>query len=212
MMCRRIVTERTIPWGDQMTQTQEKGGAARAAAGGLELREPGLLSGGHLGARLVTVALLVWLLYPWHGYVSAHSIEAASVIAALNVLLLASQISLRSKGVLVRLDADGVTVVGEPVVPWQDLSKVECVGRRAAGTFMAFVPRTSGLELPLAPVAGLPLASARRRRARLLAAYGSSLVVRPEAYGASVAEVAAAVRRYGRGVPVFEDDRTEPRL
>ncbi|WP_327287736.1 hypothetical protein [Streptomyces sp. NBC_01198] len=120
-------------------------------------------------------------------------------VLLLSVMFWAQQLRLRSLGCLLRIDAAGVTVVGESTVPWRDLRKVEVVRRR----IVAFVPRSADVVPPIVP-SGLKRLNPQRTREKLTARFGSSLVVPTSAYGVSAEEIVHAVRTYSGGLPVFD--------
>ncbi len=106
---------------------------------------------------------------------------------------------------VLRLDADGVTVAGAPLVPWSALRQVLItpmrpvwlVGSRST-TVLALLPR-DGVELSGPPhPRGRPYEWGRRQRLRQ---YGTNLVLFPSAMSASAADIAAAAQRWG-GLPV----------
>lgn len=113
----------------------------------------------------------------------------------------------RALGCLLRLDEEGVTVKGEPTVPWTDLSAVHwgkppkgSGKRHGALAPLVFVPRPG---VVLAPVPGPLLRSHyESRTARNLKRYGSPLVFAPAQLRTTGPEVLAAVQRLSPDTPL----------
>jgi hypothetical protein len=178
----------------------DEGGADRPESG-YEVR---LRRGWGVAARTAVLVgmVTVVVLDPVEGHVTRGSIAYGCVLAVQAAFFLGRQYSLYVRGCLLRIDAAGLTVAGEPTVPWRELRKAEV--RRGALVFFPWSPETA---LPMLPV-GLkgPAVKAwrSRRRRRLARQFGSPMVVPTRLYGVRRAEVVAAVRRYGANVPVFE--------
>ncbi|MCZ4126183.1 hypothetical protein [Streptomyces sp. H39-S7] len=174
--------------------------------GGLDEPESGyemrLRWGWGMAARTAVLAGVVTavVLDPVDGHVTRGSVAYGCLLAAQSAFFLGQQYALYVRGCLLRIDAAGLTVIGEPTVPWRELRKAEV--RRGALVFFPWSPETA---LPMLPV-GLksPAMDARRRRRRLARRFGSPMVVFTRLYGVRRAEVIAAVRRYSANVPVFE--------
>jgi hypothetical protein len=109
-----------------------------------------------------------------------------------------AQIRLLRAGTVLRIDRVGVTVKGEPTVPWRDLDRVTITPGRS----VAFHARWPDKELPL-PYYGTRRASPRRRE-RMTARFGTPLVFSPGACGFEVRDVVDAVRTHSGGLPVFD--------
>ncbi|WP_031512794.1 hypothetical protein [Streptomyces sp. NRRL F-5123] len=153
-------------------------------------------------ARTAVVAgiVTVTMLNPVDWQVTPGSVTLGCYFMAWGAFFVGQQHALHRRGCLLRIDAAGLTVAGEPTVPWRELRKAEA--RRGA---VVFFPWSSATELPLLPVGlkGLAMVEWRRRR-RLMKRFGSPLVVPTRLYGVRRAEVVAAVRHYSGAVPVFE--------
>ncbi|MFI0717874.1 hypothetical protein [Streptomyces sp. NPDC021224] len=138
---------------------------------------------------------------PVDGHVTRGSVAYGCVLAAWGLFFLGQQYALRRRGCLLRIDAAGLTVAGEPTVPWRELRKAEV--RR--GGALVFFSWSSSEKLPLLPVGLRPgRVAERRHRKRLTKHFGSSMVVPARLYGVRRAELVAAVRHYSGTVPVFE--------
>lgn len=152
------------------------------------------------------VAALVGIVFaavhsPVDGHVTRGSVAYACVLAAWALVFLGRQYALLRRGCLLRIDAAGLTVAGEPTVVWGELRKAE-VWRGGAVVFFSW---SSSAKLPLLPVGLRPgRAAERRHRKRLTKHFGSAMVVPTRLYGVRRAEVVAAVRHYSGTVPVFE--------
>lgn len=177
-----------------MEQTEQCG----AEIGGMEVRLR-FDFGRVAGTALIPLAVVLWVLDPFDGDVTLSSGVIGGGVLLLSLMFWAQQLRLRSLGCLLRIDAGGVTVVGEPTVPWRDLRKVEVVKRG----FVTFVPRSADVVLPAMP-SGLRRRNPRRTRERLTARFGSSLVVATSAYNVRVEEIVHAVRTYSGGLPVVD--------
>jgi hypothetical protein len=144
------------------------------------------------------VAAVMLNLTDWH--VTTGSVVCGCYFLGWGMFFAGQQYQLHQRGCLLRIDEAGLTVAGEPTVPWRELRKAEV--RRGV---VVFFPWSSASELPLLPV-GLKVLNggARRRRKRLMKQFGTALVVPTRLYGVRRAEVVAAVRHYSGNVPVFE--------
>jgi hypothetical protein len=152
-----------------------------------------------MGTAFLPLALLLWILDPFDGNVTVVSGVLGGAVLLLSVVFWTQQLRLRSLGCLLRIDAAGVTVGAQPTVPWGDLRKVEVVRRR----LVTFVPKSERVTLPVMP-SGTRRRDPRRTRERLLAQFGTPLVVATSAYNVGVEEIVGAVRAYSGGLPVFD--------
>lgn len=151
--------------------------------------------------RVVALPLLVaiYLLYPWHGSKSHGGLVLGCLFLLLQLAFWWGQYRLWRAGALMVVNGAGITVKGEPTVPWRDLDRVVVVRRRV----LAFHARWPDAELPLG-TAGLRPRNPGRQRAQLVQRYGTPLVVSPSMCGLTVRDVVDAVRRYSAGLPVFD--------
>lgn len=152
-----------------------------------------------VGTAFFPLAAVLWILDPFDGNVTTSSGVIGGGMLLLSSVFWTQQLRLRSLGCLLRIDTEGVTVVGEPTVPWRDLRKVD-VAKRG---FVVFVPREAEVVLPVMP-SGLRRRNPQRTRARLAERFGSSLVVPTSAYNVGVEEIVAAIRTYSGGLPVID--------
>lgn len=176
------------------------GEAAAQPAGGYEVR---MRFGWVMAARVAALVAIVFAAVhnPVNGHVTRGSVAYACVLAVWGLFFVGQQYALRRRGCLLRIDAAGVTVSGEPTVVWGELRKAE-VWRGGALVFFSW---SSSEKLPLLPVGLTPgRAAERRHRKRLVKRFGSVMVVPTRLYGVRRAELVAAVRHYGGTVPVFE--------
>ncbi|MFI0895379.1 hypothetical protein [Streptomyces sp. NPDC020983] len=153
-------------------------------------------------ARTAVVAGIVAVvtLNPTDWHVTTGSVVRGCYFLGWGMFFVGQQYELHRRGCLLRIDEAGLTVAGEPTVPWRELRKAEV--RRGGLVFFPWSPAT---ELPLLPVGPRVLSGgARRRRKRLMKQFGTALVVPTRLYGVRRAEVVAAVRHYSGTVPVFE--------
>ncbi|MFG1809622.1 hypothetical protein [Streptomyces sp. NPDC049040] len=153
----------------------------------------------NLSRMAVSLGIALWILDPFDGNVTTSSGVIGGSVLLLNLTFWTSQFRLRALGCLMRIDAAGVTVAGQPTVPWKDLAKAEVLKQRS----LVLVPRSPEVELPLAPTGFRPL-DAQRKRRRLTARFGSPLIVYASVYGEDMDDLVAAVRRYSGGLPVFD--------
>ncbi|WP_037911599.1 hypothetical protein [Actinacidiphila yeochonensis] len=105
----------------------------------------------------------------------------------------------RDKGTLVRIDAAGVTVLGEPTVPWADISRV-LLTSRSTTEGVVFIARP-GVRLPFFQ----PLMFLQRREVvarRRIKDWGTPLVLVPAGLDIPARLIVDAVRCFGDGVPV----------
>ncbi|NUP36644.1 MAG: hypothetical protein HOY76_06365 [Streptomyces sp.] len=177
----------------------ETGGGEAAdepPSGAYELRSHG---GWETAARATVIAAVVTGVIP--GPVDGHptwgSLSYGLFLASWGVVFMARQHQLHAMGCLMRIDAAGLTVAGQPTVPWQDVRKA--VVRRRAVVFFSWGIDT---ELPMLPT-GYRMRNGARTRRRLTEKFGSPMVVPLGLYGVRRAEVLAAVRTYCGKVAVF---------
>ncbi|MBY8880577.1 hypothetical protein [Actinacidiphila acidipaludis] len=153
---------------------------------------------------LIVVPSMLWMLRPQDSLFMVGSVVFFGVLYALLILVsIGTFLTLRAKGCVIRLDDSGVTLHGERTVAWSELASVRRLKKYPDA--LAFVPRSQVPELPPAP-SGLLSRRPDRRRERLTRRYGTPLVVFTRFYSASADEVAAAVERFGGGVPVIREE------
>lgn len=135
---------------------------------------------------------------PWR----ALQVVMGCLTAAALVQILLGAVRQRRLRWLVRLDDAGITVHGSRTVAWSEVAVVRWV---AGGRCYVVEPVPGAAPLPMAlnPRTFRP-AGTPRRHARLMRRYGSPLILCVPAYDRSQAEIAAAVRRFSRGVPVLD--------
>lgn len=128
------------------------------------------------------------------------TVNASIGVVAIGLMIFV-HLRARAMGCVLRLDTEGVTVKGEPTVPWADLSAVHWgkpPGKKYANLApVVFVPRP-GVELPPVPS---PLFGAKSRglAVRNVKRYGSSLLFVPAQLRTTGPEVLAAVQRLSPG-------------
>ncbi|WP_164835834.1 PH domain-containing protein [Actinacidiphila soli] len=110
----------------------------------------------------------------------------------------------RRRGCLVRIDEDGITVTGARTVGWDEICEVREVRR---GQWLGLVPiAREGFELPLFEVVLFwvrPSTAAARTARR----WGGPLVLLPAKLDVGGTQIVDAVRRFGAGVPVLDEQR-----
>jgi hypothetical protein len=159
-------------------------------AGGYEIR----IRGGALtAARAAVVAgcvakVLVLLVH--RSTTREILVWGSTVVLVVGALTLARYEQLRRLGCLLRIDAEGLTVAGQPTLPWRDLRKTETA--RGAVVFFSWGADAS---LPMLPDGSLPW-RASRRRDRLTERFGSPMVLPTRLYGVRSAEVMDAIHTY----------------
>jgi hypothetical protein len=161
---------------------------------GFEVRT--VFDAGWVARRVLVVLVLVAAFYPWGGQVRVLPVVLGCVFALLQLFLLYGQIPLWRAGCMMRIDAAGVTVTGSPTVAWEELERVSLTA-----TLVAFHPKEPGRELPMAWYGRKPR-NVQRLRERLLARFGTTLVVASNVYGLKPKDFADAVRTYSGGLPV----------
>lgn len=105
------------------------------------------------------------------------------------------------QGGVLRIDDSGITVLGARTVGWDEIRVVRVV-RRSGVTAVVPIPR-EGMDLPMLDL-GLFRSRSARRAARNTRRWGGPLVIVPRALDADEARITAAVRQFGRGVPVMD--------
>lgn len=128
-----------------------------------------------------------------------------AVMAVIIVIGLVTALRSHRSAPVLRLDEEGVTVAGAPLVPWSDLRAVRISPMQPAWLVgsaryaaLALLPR-DGVELPGPPHhRGRPQQWGRRQRLRL---YGTNLIMLPGAMSASAEDIASAAEHWG-GLPV----------
>lgn len=104
----------------------------------------------------------------------------------------------RRRGCLVRIDDSGITLAGSRTVGWDAIREVRDVRRSGR---QGLVPIAhAGVELPLFDA--VPLRDRARVAARVERFWGGPLVLIPSRLDTDATRITAAIRHFGRGVPV----------
>jgi hypothetical protein len=166
--------------------------------GPLEIRAGGL------GRLLVTLVLLspssVNSAASHDGFDAVLGRVACGFLVLLVLLAVVRHVRWRRKGCLVRLDDAGVTLAGGHTVNWREISEVRDV-RKHRG--LVFVPR-DGVTLPVFSIALFHLRPGTLVE-RMTRRWGSPLVLLPRFLDVSRDQIIDAVRQFGGGVPVFDE-------
>ena len=177
------------------------GGKGRPVWGPLEVRVAPLRR--TLGRVLwILVPSSLWLLQPHDRLGTYSAMFFGAVYALLMVAAIANHLKLRAMDCIVRFDDSGITPRGERTVTWAELASVR-QSKKYQGA-VVFVPRIGGPPLPLAPAA-FGLTRPDKRRERLTRRFGAALVVFTGHLDATADDVAAAVERFGGGVPFVRE-------
>ena len=153
-------------------------------------------------AAFFCAAVLAWVFHVVPGWLGALD---TVLFGGVVVVGLVSFRRFRPEVPVTRLDEDGVTVAGAPVVPWSDLREV-VVGPMRPAWFLgsrrlqvvSFLPR-AGVSLPGPPQPGSkPQAWGRRFRERL---YGTNLLLLSSSTSVDGRRIADAAHELG-GLPV----------
>lgn len=170
--------------------------------------EPLEIRVGGLRRFLVLVGMLVlFFLLPqvlMGGYHRTAAEVGVAGVATLLVGALVRHLRWRRRGCLVRIGEDGITVTGARTVGWNEIREVREV--RRAG-WLGLVPIAGeGVELPLFDVVLFrvrPSTAAARTERR----WGGPLILLPAKLDVDGSRIVGAVRRFGPGVPVLDEQR-----
>lgn len=170
-----------------------------------------------LGTRKLRVILLPLLCmeaplivqFSHSGFDRVMGSVCAAFVALAALVAVAARLRMKRLGCVLRIDECGITVTGKRTIGWDEIRQVRVV-RRGRQAFVVPIPR-EGLDLPTLDL-GLFASSSGRKAARFTRRWGGPLVVVPAAHATSEDTIVAAVRRFGRGVPVAYEPAPLPDL
>lgn len=172
--------------------------------GPLEIRVGGLRRLLVLAGMLVLFFLLPQVLLG--GYHRTVAEVGGAFVASLLVGALVRHLRWRRRGCLVRIGEDGITVTGARTVGWNEIREVREV--RRAG-WLGLVPiAEEGIELPLFDVVLFrvkPSTAAARTERR----WGGPLILLSAKLDVDGTRIVGAVRRFGPGVAVLDEQRQD---
>ncbi|MFC8448967.1 hypothetical protein [Kitasatospora sp. NPDC057223] len=161
----------------------------------LEVRaRPGVFAVIALSPLLGLFPALNMLLAPRDHFAFIAGCAATVACVAASAFVVTLQLRLRAIGCLLCLDTEGITVHGQPTVPWSDLREVRAqAGTKKQPPAVVFVPRP-GITLPTLPT-GIPLQRPHARAQAFTKRYGSPLVLHPAGMNATAPQILTAVQR-----------------